>query len=45
MTKCDIRIRMIKPEDWLQALQSDKVANSFMTDLRGDSLPLGLSFS
>ena len=33
------------PEDWLQALQTDKVANSFMTDLRGDSLPLGLSFS
>ncbi|MCR4575903.1 MAG: hsp70 family protein [Lentisphaeria bacterium] len=33
------------PEDWVQALQTDKVANSLMTDLRGDSLPLGLSFS
>ena len=33
------------PEDWLQALQTDKVANSLMTDLRGDSLPLGLSFT
>ena len=41
----DILKQRNAPEDWLQALQSDKVANSFMTDLRGDSLPLGLSFS
>ena len=33
------------PEDWLQALKTDKVANSFLSDMRGDSLPLGLSFS
>ena len=41
----DILKKHNAPEDWLQALQTDKVANSFMTDLRGDSLPLGLSFS